>query len=125
LGDSREESVPDSLALKPRVNLHAAKHNYAFFCRQPKDADQLTVMFGEEHCILWPNPAAVAPLGIEVQGSRNVLSRRTSNFDQHSFTGGTGLTRYRRRFAMKGKHLFGITSRGARAIVAHGQPLPI
>jgi hypothetical protein len=66
LGDSREKSFPDSLALKSRVNLHSAQHNHAFFCRQPNDADQLTVMFGEQHRILRPNSAAVAPLGIEV-----------------------------------------------------------
>jgi hypothetical protein len=65
LGDSRQESFPDSLALKPRVNLHTAQHNYAFFCSQPNDADQLTVMFGEQQCILRPNPTAVAPFGIE------------------------------------------------------------
>jgi hypothetical protein len=65
LGDSRQESFPDSLALKPRVNLHSAQHNHALFCRQANDADQLTVMFGEQQCILRPNPAAVAPLGIE------------------------------------------------------------
>ena len=86
-GDGRKESFPDSLALKPRVNLHAAQHNSAFFCRQPNNADQLTVTFREEHRILRPNPAAVSPLSIEVCHSRDVLSHRTSNFDQHSCTG--------------------------------------
>ena len=47
LGDSPQESFPDSLALKPRVNLHSAQHNHALFRRQANDADQLTVMFGE------------------------------------------------------------------------------
>ena len=47
LGDSRQESFPDSLALKPRVNLHSAQHNHALFCCQANDADQFTVMFGE------------------------------------------------------------------------------
>jgi hypothetical protein len=47
------------------VNLHSAQHNHALFCRQANDADQLTVMFGEQQSILRPNPAAIAPLGIE------------------------------------------------------------
>jgi hypothetical protein len=65
LGDSHQESFPDSLALKPRVNLHSAQHNHALFRRQANDADQLTVMFGEQQCILRQNPAAVVPPGIE------------------------------------------------------------
>jgi hypothetical protein len=65
LGNSRQKSFPYSLALKPRVNLHSAQHNNALFCRQANEADELAVMFGEQQCILRPNPAAVAPLGIE------------------------------------------------------------
>jgi hypothetical protein len=34
-------------------------------CRQANEADELAIMFGEQQCILRPNPAAVAPLGIE------------------------------------------------------------
>jgi hypothetical protein len=66
LGDSCEKFFPDSLALKLRVNLHAAQNNHTFFCRQANDADQLSVTFGDEQDILRPNPAAVSPLSVEV-----------------------------------------------------------
>jgi hypothetical protein len=86
LSESREESFPDSLALKSRVNLHASQHNCALFWGQWNDADQVTVMFREEHCILGRNPAAVAPFGVEVCRSRNVLTHRASKFYQHNCT---------------------------------------
>lgn len=87
LGDSREDFSSDSLALKPRVNLHAAQHNHAFFCRQPNDADQFTVTFGQEHFILRPNPAALAPFGVKASHARDVFSHRTSDLDRHNRKG--------------------------------------
>jgi hypothetical protein len=84
LGDSGEKCFPDALALKLRVNLHAAQHYYVFFRHQPNDTDELTVVFGQEHRILRLNPAAVLPLGIEVQRSRDLLRHRASDVDRHT-----------------------------------------